>query len=428
MQFFLRLYLIFFLPISLFSQTITVNTNADGGLSRFFKQISSNSRFSGQLPITSNDVNLTFVQPQIILPIQTNDLPRNQKNLSDYLFCDSFPFENNYLVELLQVLFELPVPAYKRALASMTPEIYGALSITEKNNIQYLTSLKLQSCIPAYHYCIITPLFYTDHYRRISCHLPNYTQNTGGVNLTYQTNYATHMAAEISATYVNTHLEWGDHKGRCVTNAFYLAPSLLCNTKELEYKMTVLGGYNFRHMNRRITFPTSLPSQADAKSGNVAESILLAYNHLYHKKVIISPSITLLQTNIFERKIRETKPNGLNLKTEPKTHSFLDTIISLGFKLKRQRVNYCTIPSILFGWHKSLQLTDSIYKAKLDNYTACAPNFVTKSYCGNRDRFFIDASLNLSHVYNWGINHRAMVEFGNGDIILAVSLSFDWAF
>lgn len=310
----------------------------------------------------------------------------------------------------------------------MTPEIYGALSITEKNNIYYLTSLKLQSCIPAYHYCIVTPLFYTDHYRRRSSDLPNYTQNTAGVNLTYQTNFPTNIAAEIGATYLNTHLEWGDDKGRCVTNAFYLAPSLLCNTRELECKMAVMGGCNLRHVNRRMVFPIPLHTQADIKSWNVAESILFSYNHLYRKKVIISPSLTLLQTNIFERKIRETKPKGLNLKTEPKTHSFLDTIVSLGFKMKRQRVNYCAIPSIILGWHKALQLTDSMYRSELDNYRACAPNFLTKSYCGDRDRFFIDASLNLAHVYNWGVNHRVMFEFGNGDLILAINLSFDWAF
>lgn len=392
-----------------------------------FTGVSSNSSFPGEALVTSNKFSITLAT-QIIYPIANSSLPHNQKNIANYLFCDNFPFENKNLVNLLQGLFELPISAYQKALSSMTPEIYGALSITEKNNIYYLTSLKLQSCIAAYRYYIVTPLFYTDHYRRRSSHLSNYTQNTAGVNLTYQTNFPTNVAAEIGVTYLNTHLEWGDDKGRCVTNAFYLAPSMLCNTRELECKMTIIGGYNLRHVNKRIAFPTPLHTQADPKSWNIAESIFLSYNHLYRRKVIITPGITLLQTNILERKTRETKPKGLNLKTDPKTHSFLDTIVSLGFKMKRQRVNYCAIPSIVLGWHKALQLTDSIYKSKLDNYTSCAPNFLTKSYCGDRDRFFIDASLNLAHVYNWGVNHRVMVEFGNGDIILAVNLTFDWAF
>lgn len=140
--------------------------------------------------------------------------------------------------------------------------------------------------------------------------------------------------------------------------------------------------------------------------------------------MILIPSLTLLQSNIFDRKIRENKPQELNLQTASKTNSYLDTILSLGFKMKRKRPSYCAIPSMTFGWHNVRQLTDSKYRSRLDNYTACSPNFSTKSYCANRDRFFIEGSLNLAHVYNWGINHSAMVEFGDGDLIIAINLTF----
>ena len=398
-----------------------------GGLNGFFNEVSSNSRFAAQFDITSNDLSITFVEPQIILPIPSDELPNNQKNIANYLFCDNFPFENDNLVNLLQTLFQLPVPQYIKILATLTPEQYGALPITEKNNIQYLTSLKLESCIEAYQYCIVTPLFYTDHYQRDS-HLPDYVQNTGGVSLTYQTNFARKMALEIAASYLNTHVEWGDRKGRAVSNAFYLAPSLLCKGNGIDCKMTVMGGYSLREVDRRISFPTLLHTKSTPKSWSVAESLSLAYNYNYKRKIFLIPNLTLLQTNIFNKKISEDQPKGLNLQTEANTDSYLDTIVSLGFKARHESQAHCAIPSLTFGWHNVWQLTDRNYTSKLDNYTACQPSFSTKTYSANRDRFFIEGAVNLTHVQDWGINHSARFEFGNGDLIIAVHLSLDWAF
>lgn len=398
-----------------------------GGLNGFFNEISSNSRFTAQFDISPNDLSITFVEPQIILPIPSNQLPNNQKNIANYLFCANFPFENDNLVTLLRNLFVLSVKGYTKTLATLTPEQYGALPITEKNNLHYLLSLKQQSCIDAYQYGIVTPLFYTDHYQKNS-HLPNYVQNTGGVNLTYQTRYPSKMALELSASYLNTHIEWADKKGTAICNAFYLAPSLLCKGNGVECKMTVIGSYNLSHVNRRITFPTPLHTQANPKSWSIAECVSLTYNHKYREKIFIIPSLTLLQTNVFNRKISENKPKELNLQTEAKTHSYLDTILSLGFKTQKIWPACCAIPSITFGWHNVRHLTDRNYTSRLDNYRACCSSFSTKTYSAHRDRFFIEGALNMAHVCNWGVNHSARVEFGSGDLILAVHLSLDWAF
>lgn len=56
---------------------------------------------------------------QVNLPISTNELFGNPKNLANYLFCDNFPLENSVFGDLFP---RLTVPQYIKALHSLRPE------------------------------------------------------------------------------------------------------------------------------------------------------------------------------------------------------------------------------------------------------------------------------------------------------------------
>ena len=102
------------------------------------------------------------------------------------ILLDNFPFENDNLVNLLQNLFQLSVSDYTKALATLSPEHYGALPIGEARYVDYLLTLapptREAECPTTKYTVTLLSLYYRNEVCGKNHHLPNYEQNTGGVH------------------------------------------------------------------------------------------------------------------------------------------------------------------------------------------------------------------------------------------------------
>lgn len=188
-----------------------------------------------------------------------------------------------------------------------------------------------------------------------------------------------------------------------------------------------LGAYNTHKMKRTIVIGDLFHAKAKCHSWNYAEFVQFLYCWIY-KTITLTPKVEFIQSNILTGQIRENKPKGLNLQTESKTDSYLDTILSLAIEIERIHATHCIIPFIIFGWHNVIPLSNPIFKSRLDTYCACAPNFITRTYCNQRNRFLVESGLRVFHCNDWGIVLTYRGEFGKGEFISALECSFDWNF
>lgn len=401
-----------------------------GALLGNFNRFTSNANGAITTENDFTDYRLTLVDPEIILPIPNNQLPNNQKQIANYLFCANFPFENDRLVNLLNNLFRLPLNSYIKALATLTPEHYGALPTGESRTIHYLLTQNIPTCTPdcptTKHTLIATPLYFRNDIHQHKS-IPNYVQNSGGFRVNYAIAYPTPFQPKASISYIHTHTHWGNHRGKADSNGVYLDVGIGYSMKGFLASLALLGGYSYTDATHNLNIGYPIKSTSTPHSWDLSESLSLQYTHIY-RCIAIIPRIVLTQTNVYLSSICENKPKSLNLQTDAKYFGFFDTLISLRMQAQKSHCYCCVKPYVDLGWHNSFHLSNTEFHSKLDNYTACACSFSTKTYSGSTNRFFMEWGIAFSFMSNVDLLLNSRTEMTKGDFIQAVNLGASWRF
>ncbi|MGL4348553.1 MAG: autotransporter domain-containing protein, partial [Chlamydiales bacterium] len=312
----------------------------------------------------------------------------------------------------------------------LTSEHYGALPIGESRAIHYLLTQNIPTCTPncptTKHTLTATPLYFRNDIQKHKS-IPNYVQNSGGVRVSYGIAYPTPFESKASISYIHTHTHWGNHLGKADSNGVYLDLGIGYSMKGFLTSLAVLGGYSYTDATHNLLIGYPIKAKSTPHSWDLAESLSLQYTHIYQCITII-PRILLTQTNVYLSSIYEDKPKGLNLQTDAKYFGFLDTLLSLRIQGQKSDCYCCVKPYVDLGWHKSSHLSNRDFHSKLDNYTACACSFSTKTYCGSANRFFMECGIAFSFMNNIDLLINSRTEMTKGDFIQAVNLGASWRF
>lgn len=363
---------------------------------------------------------LTFVDPELILPRPNKDLPRNPRNVADYLFCSNFPFDNDYLVNLLQNLFNLSIPEYTKALASLTPEHYGAIPIGECESIRYLLTQNLTTSttknLKSPHFIRLLPLCYKNSIREKEHYLPAYEQNIGGLRFEYFLQHLTNFQSQFSGSYLQTYTMWNDDRGEANSHGAYLDTKLIYRENNFSCLLSLLGGYSHISMSHNFFIGYPVKARAKPHQWDIASSFSTEFTARY-SCIIFTPRLTFLQTNVFLSSILENKLKGLNLEVKSKYFGFLDTVLSLKIEAELN----CLKPYTDFGFQRIKQLSDRIFHSKFKKYTSCASNFSTQTYVGSTNKFYMEWGVILNYYLEFELFMKYRTEFTKRNLMQGFS-------
>lgn len=387
-----------------------------------FNKVYSNARRVIERGHDFENYTLTFLEPELILPLPHKDLPTNSQNISKYLFCSNFPFDNDYLVHLLENLFQLSIPEYTKALASLTPEHYGAFPVGESRIIEYLLTQNVPAFmiknVLASHSIRLLPLYFRSSHETEKNYLPTYQQNMNGLRMEYFFRHPTHFQTQLSGSYLETYTKWSAHRGVGTSHAAYLdANFLYSHENNFSYLLGILGGYSHVLTSHNIFIGYPIKARAKPRLWDVAITFSTQYRKKYHS-TIFTPRITLLQTNIFLSSITENKPKALNLKTQSKYFGFLDLIMSMKTEIEMN----CLQPYFDIGMHIIKRISDRNFYSVFKNYTSCASRFITQTYSGPANKFFIEWGTTITYYPEFELFMKYRTEFTKGYLIQGASL------
>lgn len=390
-----------------------------------FTKLTSNKPEFGVIDYEIDRVTLTLLSPQIVLPIENEKLPYNQKYLANYLFSDEFPFENKEFVDLLQNLFILPIHEYEKALASLTPEIYGALPLTQNQTIYYLTSLTSSCNLNKKNTFSVTPFYHTSYYDKEKF-LPSYQHSAVGFSIN-ASQYATFFTPGAGLTYCRSDTAWQDKNGRATTLNIYLYPSLTFHNESLFCNVTVLGGYTCHNVTRSLQFANQMQIDSTPHSWELASTLCGGYTCSTVFATFI-PQLTFTQINVFQSAIKEDKIIDASLKTSSKNFRYLN--MSLSLQVEQPIIHSCCsiTPSLQFGWHNSRLLSDKTFNSKLNGYIIRNKDFRTETYSGNTNLYFLQGAIALSDKENSRLELSYKAEFDTKIITSGLSVQIIWEF
>lgn len=402
-----------------------------GELIGLFNEALFSPTFHSDFEFMPTDLNLVVLSPQILLPIPSNQLPRNQKKLAKYLFCDNFPFENDDLVELLQNLFQLSIPEYCKVLATLTPQHYGALPIGESRCIEYLLRQNSSSCRGKFsdgqYSFTLLPLYYRNNIQSKDSHLPNYQQNTGGFRIQYSMYNPTNIAIDIGGSFLHTYTKWEEYLGNADSNGAYVDTKVNYNKDNFCSSLGILGGYSYVSVRHNIFLGHLIKAQSNPHYWDFAGVLSAKYTARYNCISFI-PTVNLTQTNVFLSSIYENQPKELKLQANSKHFGFLDALLSLKIQLETQAICNSIKAYVDFGWHNIKQLSSRNFYSRLGNFIACKSSFTTRSYKGSVKRLFSDWGGTISYCPGFELFFNYKIESTKGDKIQAFNLGTNWKF
>lgn len=393
-------------------------------LKGYFTKLLSNKLEAGVITYETDGVTLTVCAPQIILPIENEKLPNNPKHVANYLFTDEFPFENKEFVDLLQNLFIVPIREYESALASLTPEIYGALPLTQNQTIYHLTNSSPPYTLAKNIFCV-TPFYQTSYYDKEKL-LSNYQYNTIGFSIN-ASQYTEIFTPGTGLTYCRTDTVWQNKKGQATTFNIYLYPYLTFHNESLFCNVTVLGGYTCHNVTRSLQFANYRQMNSTPHSWELASTLCGGYT-CNTKFLTFIPQLNFTQINIFQSAIKEDKTVDASLKTSSKNFRYLN--MSLSLRIEKAMIYTCCslTPSLQFGWHKSRLLSDKNFNSKLKGYILRKKDFRTETYSGNMNLYFLQGAVALSRKDNNSLELAYKAEFDTKVRTSGLSVKILWDF
>ena len=264
------------------------------------------------------------------------------------------------------------------------------------------------------------------HHHETCFGLPNYVQNSAGFRLEQAYRYST-VSSYINASYLHTKTDWSNHRGNSHADSIYLDAKVHYHKKDFEFYIGLLGAYSYIHATHYLTFGYPIKAYSHPRHKSIAESVAMQYTYTYNS-ISLTPSVTLMQSNIHLSSLHGDNPKEFNLQTESKYFRFLDTLISLKIQSRKNYCNICVNPYLNFGWHNILSLTTEEFRSRFDHYISCACNFITKTYKGEMNTVFLESGIGFFCGKNMDILFNYRADLGSKELLQGVYLGAHWRF
>lgn len=363
---------------------------------------------------------ITHIHLQATNPI--DDFKREKKGIVTYLFSNISSSEDPSFVDLRSNLSIQPIHE-DEGLRSLTPEIYGALPLTQNQIIYYLTRLQ-NSCVSSeQNILIVTPFHYSSHYNKEKP-LPTFQYNTSGFSIDIS-GYSTLLTPGIGLSYCHTDTNWQAQKNTSTTHDIYMYPSLKYNNENLFGSATLLGGYTFHNVKRVLQTADRPSVYSTPHSWELASTLVGGYIYSTNYITFI-PQLNFTQTNVFQSSVKEN--NYASLKAASKNFRYLNMSFSLTIKPHIKQFYPCIEPSIQFGWRSIRQLSDRNFIAKLGTIVDRSSYFITETYNSNFSLFFLEGTLSISHRASQHVELSYRSEFDKKVIASGLSAQIIWEF
>ncbi|MGB7128073.1 MAG: autotransporter-associated beta strand repeat-containing protein [Candidatus Rhabdochlamydia sp.] len=381
-----------------------------------------------------------IVSPFIITPVPNSALSGNARAVADYLFCTSFDFSNQDLVNLAIALTALPPSGYQSALTTLTPAPFAAFALEElENNYNVASTFFAQQVgqnppccegIDATTNIWLSPIGFI--YTQDNQHeTPGFNDHTYGVSGGVDGLVADDLSIGVGLGYTHTHLNWNWGRGRSNANSAYLGPYLKYNYKAFYLDFLVLGVGNFYDVSRRIQFPGySRKADSHPTTWDVSETLLvgLRFGPLCRSGILFQPEIRLDQFNMFLRRFTESGAGAINLDVENRYSSFFRTLVNAKFAREWSVCNTCLVPSVNVGWLRTTPLTGNHYTTKFRNDTFCQPNFTVPGFHKTINQVLVGAQFLASYqgCFDFSLGYQG--KFGKGATVNEVNMGLNWRF
>lgn len=345
-----------------------------------------------------------------------------QKGIRNYLICDHSSFEKSEWGDFLYKL-SLESNQESRVLRSLTPEIYGALPLTQNQIVYYLSSLQNFCLCNKKNALTVTPFYYSSHYNKEKP-FPTFEYNTSGFSINSSV-YSPLFIPGIGLTYCYTDTNWHVRKNASTTHNIYLYPLLKYTNENLFFSVTVLGGYTFHKVKRSVQTKISPSVCSKPHSWELASTLVGGYIYSTNYLTFI-PQLNFTQTNVFQSSIKES--NYPNLKAASKNFRYLNMSFSLKIKPYIKQCNSYFAPSLELGWRSIRQLSDRSFISKLGENTNRFTSFTSETYSSNLNLFFIEGILSILQRANQRVELSYRTEFDKKVIASGLSAQITWEF
>jgi len=399
--------------------------------------------------IINDQVIITVLFSQAILPIDFNDLKGNAKSFAEYLFCTDASFlpPGEDLRSVINDLVDLPPDAFKTELVLLTPQQFRALPLTGLQNSMRTADALLSrlnshdfdwlercrkrqgSTIPHDFWFQPMGYYYKQNERANEFGFDVRTFGwSSGVNFVFWD----HMVVGLGANYLYSDLHWAENAGKAKLDTISIGPSIGYLTKNWFVNLALLGGRTFYDVDRTIRFSIiDRTAHNDHKSWDLQAALSGGYRFKFSQLVsdfYLQPEANLSLINIFESGYQESGANSLNLSVQNKTSSFFRSLIELKMIKDLHFKKVCLTPSLRVGWLKYVSVTDGDYTARLYDQETCHNNFTVETNDKSNDQLVLGAELLASPHDHLSFEIKYEANIGDHFYVQEGTLRLQWDF
>jgi uncharacterized protein with beta-barrel porin domain len=367
------------------------------------------------LKYDSNTVRLLASIDEVLLPQQVAQQKGNAGRIANYIFCDSFPYSNHDLVEIVDIVLNLPTSEFTHALRRFTPAQMGGLSLAGLENnyrmgntfISYSdfyascgrnvcrTSKKPSNCYTNRGW--LYPIYFNYQQRSIE-EVEGFNVNTEGVSGGWDRQLSSSITLGVGIGYSHSNLRWSGNEGKAHWNSVYLGPAFGYASDKIYLSLLLLGSGNFYDLDRKIQFAgLSRTAHSFHRSLDVLMKGLFGSKLLVldkgKRKLFLQPEIMVDYINMFEEGFKENGAGVLNLSVQRKYSAYLRSLVDLKATKEWCFSNGSFAMNVMLGWLGTSPLTSGNYIGRFRGVEMCKDKFVAKSFHKYTNQLAIGAAV-----------------------------------
>jgi len=424
-----------------------------GAISGSFQNIfatNSTSFFSVQylLDAVHLQANNDFIVfPQVAL---NND----QKNVSQYLFCSVFPFENEEVVSAISQLLTLEGESFSTALNRLTPAPFGALPLIElESNYRIGNSFfGALGCERSFENCPqeksmppkkgkwrkakkhqieetplsatkirVTPLVFGTRYRQTHQSAPKFNNILYGGSVVVEHAYSGGFTVGGGLGYSFDQMDWHRSQGDATSNSLYFGPTFRYESARWYSGVVLLGTVNFYDVERKIRFADlNRKATNNHTSWNFVTKGVIGGLFKIKGGVNLQPAASVEYFNSFEPEYQEHHAQSLNLRVRRQYTGYIRSLVGIEAAKQWKVSETCIRPGINLAWLLTAPTTNNRYRASFVRTSLCKDHFTVSSYHSVINQIQVGANIcfnfgtsgNLKLAYEGAFGERNWTQEG----------------
>ena len=421
---------------------------------------------SNALPVDAlsreqNRLNLKLPGAQVIIPVSYNQLTKNGKVITDYLRDDldklSGDFKNLFGALLADGTRD---KNYVRNILKLGPQQFGALALSglqsstrtsrQMNRADLIYQRKSSMINPRQNggkedaqvksspekTVWINPIgFYYKQNEDTPEQFP-FDVRSYGFTLGFQGVLPNKLALGGGVGYTYSDLKWSQSQGTATIQSVYIAPSF-SYIGEVGYGSIMLScGPSFYDVKRKIEFADIKREAQSYHTGfdliiGMSGGLSLKMPGIFGEGLFCIPTLNLDFVNLFEGGYEESGAGSANLFIEKKLSSFFRPELTLKISQQLSFGKLSVLPTLYFGWVKSIALNQDQEKCKakiMSKEMENAAPMIVESYRPPGDQLVIGAELTAFYQEHLCFKFGYEANLVGSTYAQGVTLGFDWKF